>query len=63
MDARKLAQLKDIIDNFLLQGDDSAWPVQISGTRRDRNGDLLVDLVGDPGTEVTSVRITVRQNG
>lgn len=57
MDLKKIAQLKDIIDNFLLQGDDSAWPVQISGTRRARNGDLLVNLVGDPGTDVTSVRI------
>lgn len=57
MDPKKIAQLKDIIDNFLLQGDDSVWPVQVSGTRRAGNGDLLVDLVGDPTAEVTSVRI------
>ncbi len=59
---KTIIALSDLIDQFLLSGDFKyLYPDlnDISGTRRDQNGDLLVDFVKADQPEMLTIRISL----
>jgi len=53
---RLLTALTGVIENILLSGDFRGLE-DLSGTRRDRNGDLLVDFTPEDRLEMVTIRI------
>ena len=54
---KTIADLTNLFDDLLVSGDYPGLK-NVSGTRRDRNGDLLVDLVQPGQPEMTTIRIS-----
>ncbi len=58
---KTIEALSDLIEQFILSGDfKELYPGlnDISGTRRDQNGDLLVDFVEAGQPEMLTIRIS-----
>ena len=55
---RTIEALTQLIDNLLLSGDYPGLE-DLSGTRRDRNGDLLVDFAPEGQLAMVTLRIQV----